>query len=129
MTGQTRYAKSQEKKRKLERHQAILDRLASGFVTNFEEALVEYQPECVTSDYPSPWTDWDDVTEHREPYEGEMPTAEEAAAMCAGCPIMQLCFDYALSTGQSHGVWGGRRFYNGKLLDSVDFSGNPESRS
>jgi hypothetical protein len=30
-----------------------------------------------------------------------------AKALCKACPIMSECFDYALETGQKHGVWGG----------------------
>jgi WhiB family redox-sensing transcriptional regulator len=30
-----------------------------------------------------------------------------AKAVCGECPVSQLCLDYALSTRQAHGVWGG----------------------
>jgi WhiB family redox-sensing transcriptional regulator len=30
-----------------------------------------------------------------------------AKAVCASCPVRQHCLDFALSTRQSHGVWGG----------------------
>jgi WhiB family redox-sensing transcriptional regulator len=30
-----------------------------------------------------------------------------AKAVCAGCDVRQLCLDWALSTRQEHGVWGG----------------------
>lgn len=30
-----------------------------------------------------------------------------ALKICAGCPVQVECLDYALSTGQTHGVWGG----------------------
>lgn len=30
-----------------------------------------------------------------------------AKAVCAGCPVREQCLDYALQTGQTHGVWGG----------------------
>jgi WhiB family redox-sensing transcriptional regulator len=35
--------------------------------------------------------------------------AREAVAkrICAVCPVRQLCLDYALSTREGHGVWGG----------------------
>lgn len=32
---------------------------------------------------------------------------EQAKAICAGCQVQQLCLDFALETGQVHGVWGG----------------------
>ena len=31
----------------------------------------------------------------------------EAAAICGDCPVLQTCRDYALSTGERYGVWGG----------------------
>ena len=30
-----------------------------------------------------------------------------AKAFCAGCGVRQPCLDFALATGQTHGVWGG----------------------
>ncbi len=35
--------------------------------------------------------------------------AREAVAkrICATCPVMELCLDYALATREPHGVWGG----------------------
>ncbi|MFD5211512.1 WhiB family transcriptional regulator [Streptomyces anulatus] len=33
--------------------------------------------------------------------------AEEAKAVCRTCPVMEACLDWALESGQDHGVWGG----------------------
>jgi WhiB family transcriptional regulator, redox-sensing transcriptional regulator len=33
--------------------------------------------------------------------------AEEAKAICAGCPVRQMCLDFALSNRERDGVWGG----------------------
>jgi WhiB family redox-sensing transcriptional regulator len=33
--------------------------------------------------------------------------AEQAKAVCAGCPVRRSCLSFALSTGQTHGIWGG----------------------
>lgn len=33
--------------------------------------------------------------------------AEQAKAVCRGCPVMQQCGDWALNTRQDAGVWGG----------------------
>lgn len=32
---------------------------------------------------------------------------EEAKAVCRQCPVMESCLEWALSTGQDAGVWGG----------------------
>ena len=31
----------------------------------------------------------------------------KAKAICAGCPVRDLCLAYALDTGQAFGIWGG----------------------
>ena len=37
------------------------------------------------------------------------PGADTSAArsICRGCPVRRHCLDYALETGQKHGIWGG----------------------
>jgi WhiB family redox-sensing transcriptional regulator len=30
-----------------------------------------------------------------------------ARRICAGCPVRQQCLDFAMRTGETHGVWGG----------------------
>lgn len=32
---------------------------------------------------------------------------ERAKVVCRDCPVREPCLDYALSTGQDYGVWGG----------------------
>ncbi|MBY4039264.1 WhiB family transcriptional regulator [Rhodococcus fascians] len=32
---------------------------------------------------------------------------QDAKAICSGCPVMQECRRYALSTPEPYGVWGG----------------------
>lgn len=34
--------------------------------------------------------------------------AEEARAICAQCPVRQLCLEHALTHRERDGVWGGR---------------------
>ncbi|MFF1444184.1 WhiB family transcriptional regulator [Streptomyces sp. NPDC058295] len=31
----------------------------------------------------------------------------QAKRVCGGCPVRTACLEWALDTGQSHGVWGG----------------------
>ncbi|MEV0616109.1 WhiB family transcriptional regulator [Nonomuraea sp. NPDC050404] len=35
------------------------------------------------------------------------PEVTKAKRYCVACPARQECLDYALRTGQDHGVWGG----------------------
>ncbi|MFY4721463.1 WhiB family transcriptional regulator [Streptomyces sp. LaBMicrA B280] len=32
---------------------------------------------------------------------------EEAKSVCRRCPVMERCLQWALETGEAHGVWGG----------------------
>jgi WhiB family redox-sensing transcriptional regulator len=32
---------------------------------------------------------------------------ERARQLCAGCPVREECAEFALATGERHGVWGG----------------------
>lgn len=38
----------------------------------------------------------------------QIPTPEEAAEMCAGCPVFDLCASYDRLASPSFGVWAGR---------------------
>jgi WhiB family redox-sensing transcriptional regulator len=31
----------------------------------------------------------------------------EARQICAGCRVRQQCLDFAMRTGETHGIWGG----------------------
>lgn len=30
-----------------------------------------------------------------------------ARVECAACPVREMCLEYAIDTGQQHGIWGG----------------------
>jgi len=112
---ETRYSRDKRKRESKERHGKITAALRAEIVAEYEEARVENRPNCRTDQFPNPWTDWDKIPEWSEEYETQAPTKEQAQAACAGCPLMQddLCYRYALATNQAHGIWGGRRFWNG----------------
>jgi WhiB family transcriptional regulator, redox-sensing transcriptional regulator len=42
-----------------------------------------------------------------EPKRERLAREAEAKAVCAGCPCLRACRDYALSAGELYGVWGG----------------------
>jgi WhiB family redox-sensing transcriptional regulator len=38
----------------------------------------------------------------------DMARAKEAKRVCGGCPVVVECGDYAVTTRQPEGVWGGK---------------------
>jgi len=32
---------------------------------------------------------------------------QQAKALCAKCPVRELCLDYAIRNDEKHGIWGG----------------------
>lgn len=34
-------------------------------------------------------------------------TGQQALQICADCPVILKCLDYAITTNQQHGIWGG----------------------
>lgn len=42
-----------------------------------------------------------------EPKRERLEREAEAKAICRTCPALQLCREYALSSGEIYGVWGG----------------------
>lgn len=42
-----------------------------------------------------------------EPKRERLAREAEAKAVCATCPCLQACREYAVSTGELYGVWGG----------------------
>lgn len=37
-------------------------------------------------------------------------TVDEAEQLCYGCPLLKLCYDYAVADEITYGVWGGVDF-------------------
>ncbi len=77
----------------------------------------------LTGDLSQPWTglprgeDWRSAAACQDtdpdlffPVSGSgrsLDQAEQAKAVCAGCPVRPSCLAFALRTGQAHGIWGG----------------------
>lgn len=77
-----------------------------------QEDLAEFGGNCVDV-IPSPWVDYGNgYADEKEAF--PEPSAVEAIMMCGGCPVIESCFAYAKVSKQSHGVWGGVKFRNGR---------------
>jgi WhiB family redox-sensing transcriptional regulator len=48
-----------------------------------------------------------------------------AQALCAGCPIQDLCLAGALERREPHGVWGGKIFVGGVVVEHKRGRGRP----
>lgn len=48
----------------------------------------------------------------------ELPTDREAQIMCAGCPILKQCAEYAEMKHPAYGVWGGK-VYGRRLAEAM----------
>lgn len=40
-------------------------------------------------------------------YREDAASLKAAKAVCARCPVLEQCRDWAVETGEPHGVWGG----------------------
>lgn len=76
-------------------------------IADFEEALNHVTAKCKAN--PGPYMDWDEE-------DGNVPSEADAAALCAGCPLLQACGNYAVAARMTDGIWGGRRFIKGVQL-------------
>jgi len=48
---------------------------------------------------------------------------DQALALCQVCPVESVCLAYAISTGQTYGVWGGKRQQELRRLLAQDRQG------
>ena len=50
---------------------------------------------------------------------------QQAQALCAGCPVAELCLAGALERREPHGVWGGRILVAGVVVEHKRGRGRP----
>lgn len=59
---------------------------------------------------PGPWVE-DALCAQTDPdafYPEKGGSTRHAKAICATCPVVAECLDYALTAGERHGIWGGK---------------------
>ena len=44
---------------------------------------------------------------HAERKNERLSRERRAKAICASCPVLEPCLDYALTIREPHGIWGG----------------------
>ncbi|WAA19763.1 WhiB family transcription factor [Mycobacterium phage Shweta] len=58
---------------------------------------------------PTGWMEHVACAETRVDFTSEKPwEIKRAKAICASCPVIDDCLEYALTRRETHGVWGGR---------------------
>jgi WhiB family redox-sensing transcriptional regulator len=50
---------------------------------------------------------------------------DQAKALCAGCPVRDICLAGALDRHEPHGVWGGQIFVDGVVVATKRGRGRP----
>lgn len=43
---------------------------------------------------------------------------DQAEELCYGCPLLKICYDYAVTANESWGIWGGVNFTKEELVDT-----------
>lgn len=59
---------------------------------------------------------WEEFTDYTA---ANMPTAEEAAELCDGCPFLRACANNAQASAAGWGIWGGVRWLYGEPYDET----------
>jgi hypothetical protein len=75
-------------------------------VTDFNTARKFVDPLC--NNKPGMFSDYD---------EDVIPSPRNAMKMCAPCPLLALCRDYARTTKPDWGVWGGQVWVFGEVFN------------
>ena len=63
---------------------------------------------------------------HSELFFDESPVVlARGQQLCARCPVQELCLAGAMERREPHGVWGGRIFIDGVVVESKRARGRP----
>lgn len=80
------------------------------------ERMEELRTPCFVR--PDDFIDFADPRYPDNPEEQEgkpLPSKYQAEALCAECPIRELCLEYALAQKEDFGVWGGKVIVGGRV--------------
>ena len=69
-------------------------------VLPFLNGLPDHMPAAPCSEYPTAFVD----ASRRTPLKVDV---ENAKRLCGRCPVKAACLDYAVTNGETDGVWGG----------------------
>jgi hypothetical protein len=66
---------------------------------------------------PEDFIDYDDPRYPEEATGRPLPSAFEARLLCAGCPLLEMCDEFAARNREDFGIWGGKRYVGGKVYN------------
>jgi hypothetical protein len=84
---------------------------AVGFFNKLRDAQEEHQSwNC--KDNPFYYVDYNGREEEGQDGFDSYRTlsADQCEELCAGCPLLKLCYDFAIANDEKHGIWGGIDF-------------------
>ena len=84
---------------------------AVGFYNKLRDAQEEHQNwNC--RDNPYYYVDYDGYGQEDKERNGSPTplTIDQCEELCAGCPLLKLCYDFAVANEEGHGIWGGVDF-------------------
>jgi hypothetical protein len=83
---------------------------AVGIYNKLRDAQEEFQSwNC--KDNPYYYVDYNGREESEDGLDSHRAlTADDCELLCAGCPLLKLCYDFAVANDEKHGVWGGIDF-------------------
>lgn len=79
----------------------------------FQAELDKQRTPCF--ERPGDYMDFDDPEFPEEATGKPLPTAQEAAELCAPCPLKFLCAEFGKTQREDWGIWGGLRMTRGKV--------------
>jgi hypothetical protein len=66
---------------------------------------------------PEDFIDYNDPRYPEEATGRPLPSAFEARLLCAGCPLLEMCGEFAGRNKEDFGIWGGKRYVGGKVYN------------
>lgn len=61
-------------------------------------------------DNPYYYTDYDNLGFENDSGGPRLLTEDQCEELCTDCPLLKLCYDFAVLNEEEHGVWGGINF-------------------
>lgn len=112
-----------------EKYQRKKELTGTSRTKKIRQVIIEYE-NTLSKDAIAKWHELQEAMEFNTPKcagntgdyaDQQMPIDEDAAEqMCHGCPLIKLCYDYAVAAEVNQGVWGGIDFTQEEEYDLIE---------